>query len=54
MFDIDLFVLALTDQAEYVATYPDCNVMNADTNGDGAINVFDIDPFVNLLTGRQP
>jgi len=54
VFDIDPFVLALTDQAEYVATYPDCNVMNADTNGDGAINVFDIDPFVNLLTGAQP
>jgi hypothetical protein len=25
--------------------------MLADANGDGAVNVFDIDPFVELLVG---
>jgi hypothetical protein len=50
-FDIDPFVLALTDPAAYAAAFPDCNIMNADINGDGQINAFDIDPFVQLLTG---
>ena len=30
---------------------PDCDYMLADVNGDGAVNTFDIDPFVVLLTG---
>ena len=50
-FDIDLFVLALTDPEGYVAAYPDCDIMNGDCNGDGTIDAFDIDPFVALLTG---
>ncbi|MBL8878096.1 MAG: hypothetical protein JNG88_03160 [Phycisphaerales bacterium] len=50
-FDIDAFVLALTDPAAYAATYPTCNIMNGDVNGDGLLNNFDIDPFVALLTG---
>jgi agmatine deiminase len=50
-FDIDPFVLALTDAEGYAAAYPDCDIMNADANGDGAVNAFDIDPFVVLLTG---
>jgi hypothetical protein len=50
-FDIDPFVLALTDPDGYLASYPWCNLNNADINGDGAINAFDIDPFVLLLTG---
>ncbi len=50
-FDIDPFVLALTDPAGYAAAHPDCDVMNADANGDGEVNAFDIDPFVLLLTG---
>ena len=49
-FDIDPFVLALTDPAGYAAAYPDCNINNADTNGDCVVNAFDIDPFVELLT----
>jgi len=51
-FDIDPFVLALTDSAAYAAQYPDCNYLNGDINGDGLVNAFDIDPFVLLLTGR--
>ena len=50
-FDIDAFVLALTDLMTYLETYPDCDFMNADINGDGVVNSFDIDPFVALLVG---
>ena len=50
-FDIDAFVVALTDPAAYAVTYPDCDIDNADVNEDGVVNAFDIDPFVNLLTG---
>jgi len=51
-FDIDPFVLALTDPAGYHAAYPDCDIQRADINGDGAVNNLDIDPFVQLLTGK--
>jgi hypothetical protein len=50
VFDIDPFVLALTDAAAYGAAYPGCSILNADCNGDGSINVFDIDSFVQCLT----
>jgi hypothetical protein len=50
-FDIDPFVLALTDPGAYGSAYPGCNHMLADVNGDGTVNAFDIDPFVLVLTG---
>ncbi len=50
-FDIDPFVLALTNPSAYVAAFPNCNILNADCNFDGLINPFDIDPFVQLLIG---
>jgi hypothetical protein len=50
-FDIDPFVLALTDPENYTAAYPGCDIDNADCNGDGVVNAFDIDPFVLCLTG---
>jgi hypothetical protein len=50
-FDIDPFVLALTDPAGYEAAYPKCEFSRADINGDGAVDAFDIDLFVKLLTG---
>jgi hypothetical protein len=50
-FDVDPFVLALTDPSGYQAQYPNCGVDHADCNDDGAVNSFDIDPFVDLLTG---
>lgn len=50
-FDIDPFVLALTDPGGYAAAYPNCDSGNADCNCDGVLNAFDIDPFVALLTG---
>ncbi|MGE3180228.1 MAG: FG-GAP-like repeat-containing protein [Phycisphaerae bacterium] len=48
--DIAPFVLALTDPAGYAASFPDCDINNADVNGDDTISVGDIGPFVALLT----
>jgi hypothetical protein len=36
---------------KYRAAHPGCDPGSADINGDGAVNVFDIDPFVSLLVG---
>ncbi len=49
-FDIDPFILALTDPDMYAELYPSCDILAADVNQDGVINAFDIDPFVELLT----
>ncbi|MBN2445698.1 MAG: choice-of-anchor J domain-containing protein, partial [Phycisphaerae bacterium] len=51
VFDIDAFVLAVTNPAAYAAQYPACNINLADCNEDGQVDVFDIDAFVSLLTG---
>jgi murein tripeptide amidase MpaA len=51
-FDIDPFVLALSNPTGYEQQYPNCDYMLADINNDGQVNAFDIDPFVELLTGR--
>jgi hypothetical protein len=50
-FDIDPFVLALTDPEVYAEVYPACDYRLADCNRDGLVNAFDIDPFVVILTG---
>lgn len=52
-FDIEPFVLALTDPAAYAATYPDCDYFNADLNGDHLVDNFDIDAFIYRLTARH-
>ena len=44
-------VLALTDPGAYAGAYPGCGRLTADANVDGAVNAFDIDPFIALLTG---
>ncbi len=49
--DIDPFVLAITDPAQYQADWPNCDIMLADINGDGFANNGDIDAFVALLSG---
>lgn len=48
-FDVDPFVLALTNPPEYATAHPGCDIWGADANRDGAINNFDIDAFVALL-----
>ena len=52
VFDIDPFVLALTDPQSYAQTYPDCDADLADCNSDTSVDVFDIDAFVALLVGK--
>ncbi|MGE0480865.1 MAG: FG-GAP repeat protein [Phycisphaerae bacterium] len=49
-FDIDAFVLALSDPAAYAAAFPTCDSDRADVNGDRRVDNFDIDAFVMLLT----
>jgi subtilisin family serine protease len=52
-FDIDPFVLTLTDLSGYVASAPNCNSMRADINKDGTVDYFDIDAFIELLVERN-
>jgi hypothetical protein len=52
-FDIDPFVLALTNESGYAQTFPGLGSSrwyHADVNCDGIINNFDIDAFVLRLT----
>ena len=49
-FDVDPFVLALTDPSVYELSYPACDYLLADFDANGAVNAFDIDPFVEVLT----
>ncbi|MBL8877745.1 MAG: hypothetical protein JNG88_01395 [Phycisphaerales bacterium] len=49
-FDIDPFVLAITNPDAYAAAFPNCSQSLADINQDGVVNNFDIDPFVECLT----
>lgn len=50
-FDIDAFVLALTDPQAYAVAFPGCPISTADVNQDGFVNNFDIDPFVTCISG---
>ncbi|MGE0482279.1 MAG: hypothetical protein AB7Q17_17615 [Phycisphaerae bacterium] len=51
-FDIDSFVLALTDADAYTRAHPTVErACVADVNADGLVNTLDIDPFVALLSG---
>ncbi|MBN2448510.1 MAG: hypothetical protein JXO22_17415 [Phycisphaerae bacterium] len=52
VFDIDAFVLAITNEVGYAAAYPDCDANLADCNGDSMVDVFDIDAFVAAITGQ--
>jgi photosystem II stability/assembly factor-like uncharacterized protein len=49
--DINPFVLALSDPAGYGTAFPDCNLLNADCDGNGLVDFGDINPFVALLSG---
>jgi subtilisin family serine protease len=47
--DIEPFIQAMVDPAGYTSDHPDCDIMRADTNGDGDINTLDIEGLVDLL-----
>lgn len=53
-FDIDPFVLALTDAAAYAAAFPNCTSQNGDVNGDARFDNFDIDPFADCVVSLPP
>jgi hypothetical protein len=48
--DINPFVFAMSNPAQYQQLYPDCDIMNGDINNDGIVGFGDINPFVRLLT----
>jgi hypothetical protein len=53
--DIDAFVVALVDEAEYEELYPDCDFLLADANRDCEVNFDDIDAFVEcVINGECP
>ncbi|MBN2447178.1 MAG: hypothetical protein JXO22_10645 [Phycisphaerae bacterium] len=54
VFDIDAFVLALTNPTQYQQQFDYCDMSLADTNCDGLVDVFDIDSFVQCVTGTCP
>ena len=47
--DVMPFVTALLNPAAYAATWPACDVNNADVNLSGAVNVDDVAPFVQCV-----
>ncbi len=50
--DINPFVLLLSDEAGYLAAFPDCIRINGDISGNGSVGFEDINPFVALLSGE--
>lgn len=53
--DVDVFVLALLDPAEYQRRFPGLNaVRRGDANGDGVLTNRDIEPFVDALLEPPP
>ncbi len=48
-FDIEPFILALTDIEGYTSMYPSCDPLLADVNGDQTVDAFDIEPFITIL-----
>ncbi len=47
--DIEGFLLALFDPAEFANQYPACDATLADINRDGSVDALDIEPFIGLL-----
>ncbi|MCG3125512.1 MAG: hypothetical protein CHACPFDD_00335 [Phycisphaerae bacterium] len=51
-FDIDPFVLLLTDPQAYASAFPGCDpICTGDANCDGVVDGFDIDAFVACIGG---
>jgi len=50
--DIQPFTHAVNDPVAYAIANAECNVYHADVNVDGIVNIADINPFIQLLTGN--
>ncbi len=51
-FDVEPFVLALTDRNAYISMFPSIDPDDiGDLNCDGVLNAFDIEPFIAALVG---
>lgn len=51
-FDIEPFIMALTDPMTYDATFPQVDrICTGDINGNGTLNNMDVQPFIELLLG---
>ncbi|TWT46074.1 hypothetical protein RAS1_25210 [Phycisphaerae bacterium RAS1] len=51
ILDINPFILAIGDPAQYALDFPCCPLANSDVNGDGNVDILDINPFIALLAG---
>ncbi len=47
--DVEPFIIAIFEPANYPVLYPDCDIMLGDINGSGEVNSWDIEPFLALL-----
>ncbi len=47
--DIDAFVAALANPAQYIATFPDCELLSGDADGDLDVDFDDINGFVQCV-----
>lgn len=47
--DIQFFILALLDPAGFEAAYPFCEILRADMDLNGVVDLADVEPFVRLL-----
>lgn len=52
--DVSPFVMALTKPSEYATAFPNCDIANADVNGDGRVTVSDIGDFVRVVLQAGP
>lgn len=51
-FDIEPFILALLNPAQYAIDFPNCELAVADINGDGQVDSFDIEPFISVVLSQ--
>lgn len=49
LLDVEPFILALLDPAQYAAQYVDCDTDRADVNADLVNDALDVQDFVDLL-----
>jgi len=50
--DVQAFTFAVVDPGTYGTTYPNCNILQGDTNNDSAVDLNDIPSFITLLLSQ--